>query len=221
MSRQPFDIEIALGRIEEAVRPFPPAMLFQLASDGFDTSFEQLVACMISIRTRDETSLVVARNLFAHARTPAAMTMLTTEEINNLILQSSFHEAKASQILTIAREAIGRYDGGIPCDEEALRSFKGVGLKCANLVLGIACGMPRVAVDVHVHRIANRWGYVRTKSPDATSVALEENAPRDRWIDLNRLLVPFGKHICTGRLPRCSSCPVSDMCARAGVEEHR
>ncbi len=221
MIKRPFDIEIALERIEQAVKPYPMAMLFALASDGFDSPFEQLVACMISIRTRDEVSLVLARRLFERAHTPEAMLGLSVDEIDELIHQCSFHQVKASQILTIAREAIKHHDGAIPCDQEALMSHRGVGLKCANLVLGIACGMPRVAVDVHVHRIANRWGYVRTKTANATSIALEEIAPREKWIDLNRLLVPFGKHICTGRLPRCSSCPVADMCARAGVDEHR
>lgn len=219
--KQPFDVGQALARIEEAIKPFPRAMLFELAADGFSSPFEQLVACMISIRTLDEVSLVVARRLFERARTPRQMSELSVDEIDTLIHQCSFHEAKARQILAIARESVDRLDGEIPCRQEALMSFKGVGLKCANLVLGIACRQPRVAVDVHVHRITNRWGYVETKTPEQTSEALERCVPHDLWVDLNRELVPFGKHICTGRLPHCSRCPVLDMCRQVGVTRHR
>jgi endonuclease-3 len=221
MAAKPFKIETALERVEQANRPFPKAMLFELASDGHDTPFEQLVACMISIRTRDEVSLVVARALFERARTPSEMAALEIEEIDALIQSSTFHEPKAAQIHEIAVRAIQEYGGEIPCDAEVLMSFNGVGLKCSNLVLGIACGQPRVAVDIHVHRITNRWGYVQTKTPERTSAELEAKMPRDLWIDLNRLLVPFGKHICTGNLPRCSICPLLDMCRQVGVERHR
>jgi endonuclease-3 len=94
-------------------------------------------------------------------------------------------------------------------------------LKCSNLVLGIACGQARVGVDVHVHRITNRWGYVNTNAPDRTSQVLEEILPREYWVEINKLLVPFGKHICTGTLPRCSTCPVLEFCQQVGVEAHR
>lgn len=221
MPSKPFDIRAALTLVEESVQPFPPAMLFELGQDGHDTPFEQLVACMISIRTRDEVSLVTARSLFERARTPEEMAMLEIQEIGSLIRASSFHETKAAQIREIAERALSEFDGQIPCDAAVLMSFKGVGLKCSNLVLGIACNQPRVAVDIHVHRITNRWGYVRTKTPERTSAELEAKMPRDLWIDLNRLLVPFGKHICTGNLPKCSTCPLNEMCAQVGVERHR
>jgi len=221
MTKKPFDIQIALQRVDKAIRPFPPAMLFELAHDGYDSPFEQLIACMISIRTRDEVSLTVARGLFERARTPRAMTTLDVDEIDRLIHASSFHESKAAQIRAIAERSLAEFDGDIPCDAETLMSFNGVGLKCANLVLGIACGQPRVAVDIHVHRITNRWGYIAEKTPERTSAALEAKMPHDLWIDLNRLLVPFGKHICTGTLPKCSTCPVLDMCQQVGVERHR
>jgi endonuclease-3 len=100
-------------------------------------------------------------------------------------------------------------------------SFHGVGIKCANLVLGIACKQPCVAVDVHVHRVTNRWGYVETRTPEETTQALTAKLPRRFWIEINRLLVPFGKHICTGVLPHCSTCPVLEMCRQVGVKAHR
>jgi endonuclease-3 len=219
--KRPFDIDLALARIEEAVKPFPKAALFELAEDGFRSAFEQLVACMISIRTRDEMTVVIARRLFERARTPAEMLRLSWDEIDDCIRQSSFHEAKAQQILDIARQAVEVHDGQVPCDREVLLSFRGVGIKCANLVLGIACNQPRIGVDIHVHRVTNRWGYVRTSTPEQTTAVLETQLSRRHWVDINRLLVPFGKHVCTGVAPKCSTCPVLDMCAQVGVTSHR
>ncbi|MDQ3004843.1 MAG: endonuclease III [Chloroflexota bacterium] len=219
--KKPFDIDLAMERISEAVRPWPKAAMFELAEDGFDSPFEQLVACMISIRTYDEVSLPTARKLFARARTPAQMSKLTPDEIDSLINTSTFHERKAAQIHAIAQRVMDEFDGKLPCDSDVLRSFSGVGPKCANLVLGIACGKPYISVDIHVHRVTNRWGYVKAPTPEKTMAALESKLPRKHWIDINRLLVPFGKHICTGTLPKCSTCPVLDMCQQVGVKAHR
>ena len=160
-----FDVDLALARIELAVEPYPKAALFELFELGHTSLFEQLVACIISIRTRDETMLVLARRLFERARTPAELRRLEVDEIDRLIHQASFHEAKAAQIRAIAIEADERYGGELPCDFELLTSFAGVGPKCANLALGIACGQTRIGVDVHVHRVTNRWGYVSAKTP--------------------------------------------------------
>jgi endonuclease-3 len=219
--KQPFDIDVALRRVREAVRPFPKAALFELAERGHDSVFEQLVACLISIRTRDETMLPTAQRLFARARTPAEMVALTPEEIDKLIGACTFHEPKARQIHAIARRAVAEYGGDIPCEPEVLLSFHGVGPKCAHLVLGIACGRPFIGVDVHVHRVTNRWGYVEASTPEKTMKALEEKLPRRYWVEINKLLVPFGKHVCTGTLPKCSTCPVLDMCPQVGVTSHR
>lgn len=210
-----------MDRIRDAVQPYPPAALFQLADEGFASPFEQLMACIISIRTRDETTLVVARRLFRMARTPAQLTALTADEIDALIAPSTFHEVKAPQMLAIARRLLAEYGGELPCDFELLTSFSGVGPKCANLTLGIACGQARISVDVHVHRVTNRWGYVVTRSPEQTMIALEGKLPERYWVEINRLLVPFGKHICTGVRPRCSTCPVLAMCRQIGVTSHR
>ena len=217
----PFDIDEAMVRLREAVRPHPPAALFQLADEGFSTPFEQLLACIISIRTFDETTLVSSRRLFEKARTPAEVAALSVEELDELIYASTFHEAKAPQMLEIARTILEKHGGVLPCDFEVLTSFSGVGPKCANLVLGIACKVPRVSVDVHVHRITNRWGYVQSRAPEQTMVLLEDKLPEKYWIEINRLLVPFGKHICTGTRPRCSTCLLLDMCQQIGVTNPR
>jgi len=219
--KRPFDIYQVIRRIRVAMRPFPKAAMFELADDGFSSPFEQLVACIISIRTRDEVTIPTARRLFARARTPLEVSRLTSREIDQLIRACTFHERKTRQILRIARLVVDEYEGALPCEAETLLSFEGVGTKCANLTLGIACGQPRVGVDIHVHRVTNRWGYVRTRTPEQTSVALESKLPRRYWVEINRLLVPFGKHICTGALPRCSVCPVLEFCRQVSVERHR
>jgi len=220
-NKLPFDIDHMMDLIREAVQPFPKAALFELFEDGFTTAFEQLVACMISIRTYDEVTLPTSRRLFARARTPAEMIRLSTAEIDDLIHTSSFHERKAGQILALAQRVLDEFGGELPCDPQVMMTFDGVGLKCANLAAGIACGAPHVSADVHVHRVTNRWGYIAARTPEAASQALETALPQHYWIEINRLLVPFGKHICTGRLPRCSTCPVLAYCQQVGVDAHR
>lgn len=216
-----FPIKSVIDRVREAVRRYPKAALFELSEEGYSSPFEILIACLLSVRTRDEVTLPVARRLFAFARTPAAVAVLAPEEIAAVIAPCAFAFTKACRIVAIARRAQEEYGGSLPCDEAVLLGLPGVGLKCAHLVLGIACGQPRVAVDVHVHRITNRWGYVATSNPEETTAALEARLPRDYWVEINALLVPFGKHFCTGARPRCSVCPVNDVCARVGVAESR
>jgi len=219
--KTPFKIELALQRISGAVQPYPKAALFELYDEGYRTPFELLLACLISVRTRDEVTLICARRLFEKVRTPQAVLQLTEDQIDALIRASTFHRAKARQFLVISAIAVNQYQGEIPCDYSMLTSLKGVGPKCANLVLGIACGESKISVDIHVHRVTNRWGYVHTTSPEKTMLSLEKILPKKYWVEINRLLVPFGKHICTGLLPKCSTCPVLEMCAQVGVAKHR
>jgi endonuclease-3 len=221
--KKAFDIDVAVDRIRRAIAEtgVADAAMFALATEGYTSLFEQLVACIISIRTYDETMLIAARRLFAKARTPAAVAALPVRSIDALIRQSAFHEAKAAQIREIAKRTVTEFGGVLPCSADVLTSFKGVGPKCANLSLGIACGESRIGVDVHVWRVTNRWGYVAAPTPEQTMLALERKLPKQYWVEINRLLVPFGKHVCTGRLPKCSTCPVLEMCKQVGVTEHR
>ncbi len=221
MTKVPFDLDIALGRIEAAIQPFPKAGLFELQEEGYDSPFEILVACILSVRTLDEVMLDVARELFRRARTPAALAALPPEEFDALIRRITYHEAKTRQIQALALRVQNEYAGELPCDRDVMLSFAGVGPKCANLVMGIACGEPYIAVDTHVHRVTNRWGYVQTRTPEETLSVLEAKVPREHWITLNRVLMPFGKFLCTGKLPHCSTCPVLEMCQQVGVEAHR
>ena len=219
--KQPFDVDAAIERLRVAVRPFRPAALFELRDDGFGSAFEQLVACIVSIRTRDEDTIPISRRIFARARTPAEFAALSEPEVYELLDGSSFREGKAPQLLEIARRCVAEHGGEAPGSFEALTDFRGVGPKCANLVLGIACGVPRIGVDIHVHRVTNRWGYVAAPTPEKTMVALERTLPERFWVTINELLVPFGKHVCTGTAPRCSTCPLLAMCQQVGVKGQR
>ena len=218
---RPFDVDLAVERLREAVRPLPKAAMFELADEGFDSVFEQVVACIISIRTLEETTLPTARRLFTAVRTPAEVAHLDPDEIDRLIGACTFHEPKSRQIHAIATEVVERHGGQLPADRDVLLGLRGVGPKCAALALGIAGGQEWIGVDIHVHRVTNRWGYVQARTPEDTMRALERVLPRQYWVEINRLLVPFGKYVCTGPAPHCSTCPLVDMCAKVGVTAHR
>jgi endonuclease-3 len=220
-TKRPFDIEEAIPLLREAVAPFPKAALFELAGDGHTSVFELLVACVISIRTRDETTLPVSRQLFAAARTPRDVAKRSEGEIDRLIAACTFHEPKARTIREIAVRTVEEFGGELPCNAEVLQTFRGVGPKCANLAVGIACGTPVIGVDVHVHRVTNRWGYVQASTPEKTMAVLHDRLPKKYRVEINALLVPFGKHVCTGVRPKCSTCPLLSMCKQVGVTEHR
>lgn len=220
MDMDAFDIDTAIDRIREAVKPFPKAAMFALADEGFDSLFEQLISCIISIRTYDEVSLPVSRRLFSKANTPGGISQLSVNEIEQLIQPSTYADRKAGQIYAIANQIMEQFNGDLPSNVEVLLSFQGVGPKCAHLALGVACRQPFISVDTHVHRVTNRWGYIQTKTPEKSTLALEAKLPQPYWIEINRLLVPFGKHICTGNLPHCSTCPLETMCQQVDVKSH-
>ncbi len=220
-SKQPFDIDRAMKLLRQAVEPFPKAAMFALRDQGYDSPFEQLIACLLSVRTYDEVSEVAARRLFARARTAENLAALPAHEVDRLIPDVTFHERKATQIIEIAKRVRDEFQGKLPCDDNILQSFAGIGPKCSHLALGIACGQQRISVDIHVHRVTNRWGYVATRTPEQTMEALERVLPAQFWVEINERLVPFGKHICTGMRPRCSTCPLLSMCEQAGVTSHR
>lgn len=216
-----FPITAVLERIEPAIAGVPKATMHELADDGFRSVFQQVVACLISVRTYEEVTMPICRELFAAAPDAVALLALGEEEVLRIIRRSTFADRKAPQMIAIARRTVDEFGGEIPCDPDVVMSFNGIGIKCTNLALGIACDLPLVCVDIHVHRIANRWGYVATKTPEKTTVALDQVMPDDQKVRINRLLVPFGKTVCTGTRPHCSSCPVRDQCAQVGVENPR
>ena len=220
--KKPFHPPTAVRLLRKAVGEFADAAMFALRDEhGHRSLFEQLVACILSIRTLDEVSLPAAIHLFERAKTPRAIAALSVARIDALIHDVAFHEAKAHQVRELAQRTDREHRGTLPCDYDTLVGFRGVGPKCANLALGVACGDARIAVDIHVHRVTNRWGIVRERTPEKTGPALEAVLPRRYWVEINRLLVPFGKHVCTGKLPKCSTCPLLSMCQQVGVTVHR
>lgn len=226
MSMQPatsqdFDIDEVFRRLRVAVAPYPKAAMFELRDRGYATPFQQLVASLISARTRDETSLKVAERLFAVAGTPAAMAALPEERLVELLHGATFPEPKARDIRALSRRIVEELGGEVPDTPDGLMRFHGVGPKIAALTLAVGFGIPALAVDIHVHRIANRWGYVQARTPEKTMAALLAVLPKHYWVEINERLVPFGKWICTGERPRCSTCPLLSMCARVGVTDSR
>ncbi|MGE0526083.1 MAG: endonuclease III [Bdellovibrionales bacterium] len=219
--KEPFRPSTAFRRIEAAIASYPKAMLFELADLGYNSPFHQLMACLISIRTLDEVSRESSLRLLKAAPTVQRLEALSESTISALIRPATFYKQKAKTLKALASEISARFGGETPCEQSALLSLKGVGPKCANLVLGVACGRPFIGVDIHVHRVTNRWGYIQASNPEASMKALEQKLPRRYWVDINRLLVPFGKHICTGARPKCSTCPVLDMCQQVGVVHPR
>ena len=183
--------------------------------------FRLLIACVISLRTKDEVTAASSARLFAVAATPVALAMLPETEIGRLIFPAGFYNTKARQLREIARRIAADHGGRVPAEMDALLAFPGVGRKTANLVLGLGFGIGAICVDTHVHRISNRLGLVRTRTPEQTEHALEAVLPKRYWIDINDLLVTFGQHVCQPTSPRCSTCPLSSRCPRLGVTRHR
>jgi endonuclease-3 len=219
--KKPFDVQDMLRRIGKATASYPKAAMFELYEKGYTSLFEQLISCIISIRTLDETTIPLSEKLFARARTPEQLLQLSPQELENILIGSQYPGQKAYTMLGIAKVAVEEYGGNLPANYEKLTALKGVGPKCAKLALGVATSFPGISVDVHVHRVVNRWGLVATKTPEKTMVALEDLLPKQKWIDVNRLLMPFGKHICVLHAPFCSACPVLEYCRQVGVKKHR
>lgn len=180
-----------------------------------------LIACLLSLRTQDRTTHEAARRLFAQATDPRSMLRLRRETIERLIYPVGFYRTKARRILEISRLLLDRHGGHVPDTIEVLLDLPGVGRKTANLVVTVGYGNPGICVDTHVHRITNRWGYVRTRTPEQTEMALRRKLPRRYWIDLNELLVTYGQNLCTPISPWCSRCKIAVFCKRVGVASRR
>ena len=183
--------------------------------------FRVLIACLLSLRTKDETTGPAAARLFALADTPEAMRRLPAKRIERAIFPVGFYRTKARVVLGVCRDLLERFGGQVPDDIDRLLTLKGVGRKTANLVVTQGFNKPGICVDIHVHRISNRLGYVKTKNPTETETALRKQLPRRYWIGYNDLFVSFGQSICHPVSPRCSECPVRPRCARVGVTRSR
>lgn len=180
-----------------------------------------LVSCILSLRTKDSVSWPASRRLFSCAHTPEAMVQLSQENIAQQIYPCGFYRQKAKTILTLSATLLSRFNGHVPQTKEELMSFKGVGPKTANLVLAEGFGIPALCVDVHVHRISNRLGIIKTKTPQETEQALMALLPPEYWREFNGLLVMWGQNVCVPQSPKCSQCAVRPLCDRVGVVRSR
>jgi len=183
--------------------------------------FQVLASCLLSLRTRDEVTREASNRLFALANTPEALRRLPLETLERAIYPVAFYKNKARSLKAIAETLLEEHAGLVPDTLEGLLALKGVGRKTANLTLILGHGKMGLCVDIHVHRIVNRWGYVRTGSPDETEMALRGKLPKRYWKGLNDLLVTFGQNICRPLSPFCSRCPGAGFCERVGVGRSR
>jgi len=183
--------------------------------------FRTLTSCILSLRTKDEVTAIASRRMFTIAGTPERMAAIDEGTLARAIYPVGFYRTKAKQLIGIAQQILERFGGNVPDEIDALLTLPGVGRKTANLVVGQAFAKPAICVDTHVHRITNRWGYVRTKTPEQTELALRATLPAKHWLIINDLLVAFGQTLCHPTSPKCSSCPVARSCPRIGVVRSR
>ncbi len=185
------------------------------------TPFTTLISCILSLRTQDRTTTRASESLFEVTDTPEGLLELSPRRIERLIYPVSFYRVKARTLLKISEELLARFEGRVPDELEDLLTLPGVGRKTANIVVTLAFGKPGIAVDIHVHRISNRLGYVETNNPDETELVLRGKLPPKYWIVINDLFVAFGQNLCKPTSPHCSICPVGKYCDRVGVTRSR
>lgn len=192
-----------------------------LIAEASDSPFKVLISCILSLRTQDSTTAQASRRLFALADSPEAMVQLSPKKIEQAIYPVGFYRIKSKTILEICRNLNEKYGGRVPDEIDELIKFKGVGRKTANLVVTLGYNKPGICVDTHVHRISNRWGYIKTATPEKTEIALRQKLPKQYWIEYNDLLVSFGQQLCRPISPLCSQCPVAKYCSQIGVTVKR
>ncbi len=217
--REIFYISQTLAKVKKAVRYYrvPSVMVFSKEKDPFVV----LVICIISLRTRDEVTETASAQLFSLAKTPSQLLRLSKLKIEKAIYPAAFFRNKAHTLREICKVLVDSHAGKVPNKMDELLKLKGVGRKTANLILILGHGKPGICVDIHVHRISNRWGYVKTKTPDETEMVLRGKLPRRYWMGYNNLLVSFGQNICKPVSPFCGSCPIAETCLKVGVTTQR
>ena len=215
------DIHPVLRTLRREVRQWPDPVVGVVAKESSQDPFRILIATVLSLSTKDLTTAEASARLFTLADTPVAMLRLTPARIERAIYPVGFYRNKARQLLGISRALLDRYDGLVPDDIDELLTLPGVGRKTANLVVTVGYRKPGICVDIHVHRISNRWGYIKTKTPEESEEVLRAKLPKRYWITYNDLLVPFGQHVCLPVSPWCSRCSVAAYCDRVGVTKSR
>ena len=214
------DIHQVIAILRESAKAWTPALVDDKGAAEWDP-YQILIATILSLRTKDTLTAQVAPRLFELADTPYQMVKHSPETIEKVIYPVGFYRNKAKSILDISQMLIDKYNGAVPDDLDTLLTLPGVGRKTANLVVTVGYNKPGICVDIHVHRISNRWGYIQTKTPEKTEFALREKLPQEYWIEYNGLLVSMGQNLCTPTSPWCSKCPVTQFCERVDVTRSR
>ena len=214
-------ITAALRIVKREIRQWEEPVLGLVARDSNRDPFRILISCLLSLRTKDKTTGEASARLFALAHQPAAMLTLPLQKVERAIYPVGFYRTKAKSIHAICRRLLDVYGGTVPDSIEELVTLSGVGRKTANLVVTVGYRKPGICVDIHVHRISNRWGYVGTKTPEETEQALRRKLPTPYWITFNDLLVPYGQNLCQPVSPFCSKCKLTEYCDRVGVTHSR
>ena len=205
------DIDKIVSLLKDAKQPQSE---FVKLMDSFKNPYLVLIACILSLRTNDKTTYPATLRMLELAKTPKEMKNVSVEDLAKAIYPVGFYENKAKQIIELSKTIDEELNGQVPDEIEDLIKFKGVGRKTANLVLSLGFNKPAICVDVHVHRIFNRLGYIKTKTPEETEFALREKLPQKYWIDINTLLVTHGQNVCKPIKPKCSECPIARYCAK-------
>ena len=205
------DIDKIVSLLKDAKQPQSE---FVKLMDSFKNPYLVLIACILSLRTNDKTTYPATLRMLELAKTPKEMKNVSQEELVKAIYPVGFYENKAKQIIELSKTIDEKLGGKVPDEIEDLIKFKGVGRKTANLVLSLGFNKPAICVDVHVHRIFNRLGYIKTKTPEETEFALREKLPQKYWIDINTLLVTHGQNVCKPIKPKCLECPIAGYCAK-------
>lgn len=182
--------------------------------EQFNDPYLVLIGCILSLRTNDKTTYPATLRMLDLAKTPEQMAKVKVEDLAQAIYPVGFYENKAKQIIELSRQIVEELDGKVPDEIEDLIKFNGVGRKTANLVLAKGFNKPAICVDVHMHRIFNRLGYVKTKTPEETEFALRKKLPKKHWIDINTLIVTHGQNVCKPQKPNCSACPIAEYCKK-------
>lgn len=216
-----FPVDEAVRILKSWMKRYKMPIVSKYAQKKNRSPFKILMATILSLRTKDDTTAQASRKLFAVADTPEKILSLPVGKIEKLIYPVGFYRVKARSLHNACRTLIDKHNGRVPSNLDELLAIKGVGRKTANLVVTIGYGLPGICVDTHVHRISNRWGYVKTKTPDKTEMALRKILPEKHWIQYNDLLVTFGQNVCLPIGPYCSSCRLASFCPKKGVKKAR
>jgi endonuclease-3 len=218
---QEVQIHPAIRIVKREIRRWQEPVVGVIAREFDRDPFLILVSCLLSLRTKDKATREASARLFALAQTPATMLKLPLRKIERTIYPVGFYRTKARSIHRICRRLLDEYGGRVPDSIDELLTLPGVGRKTANLVVTVGYGKPGICVDIHVHRITNRWGYINTNTPDETEAALRKKLPKRYWITFNDLLVPYGQNLCQPVSPFCSRCKLMELCDRVGVTRSR